>query len=897
MRKLFAIILVTIFIFFSEINLTCAKEFIFSPDDVKVKIGVALSGGGARGIAQIGVLKVLEKNGIEISYIAGTSIGAFVGGLLAVGYSPKELEEIALTTKWDDVLVLLKEQERSELFFDQKIIQDRTLASLRFKKFKFVYPQALSLGWRFNSFIQKLIWNGAYYSDNFDNLKYPFRAIATDVSSGKTISINKGNLVTALRASSAIPLRNTPIFIDSLILVDGGLFANIPVEQVKEFKPDLIIAINTTSPPLEKEEFQKPWSLASQIVNLFMDKFNNNSTTKADILIQPDIGKHPNDNFKGLDSLVLKGEIAGKEKIQLIENIIQKKRDSITANLQNSIAKQFNLIQNFRVIENPNKQNGTKHYSFLLHNDTTGIFFQDFLNSFNFKKINKFKIFNLSNYSTISNEENSVFLEIDTFPQITNISYQYENVNINYQIDTIIQSFIWEYDSPQTRKQLIERIRKICAQNGYSFVKVSISPENLCDTLQIKITPNRIGKIEIDPKITTSEYIIRRELAFHENDITNGNKVVQSWSNLISTGLFTDVFIDFYLDTNASKCNLKIYAQERGTQVLNLLLRIDNERNLQGGLDFIHENMFNSGTRHLLSTAGGKSDFVAKVGVTQTRIWKTDFTFSIESSYIWKLIPIFVRTKTSKLNHYESSVEKEISVEKLGATLSIGTQIERLGNFYFDFRTEKQRYYNSGETSKPPFYNFYTLKIGLIYDSRNRLEFPSEGRLLNIFLETPLFKTTSSIYFTKAFFQHSINFSMKDLVVRPTATFGFADVGLPFPEFFSLGGEDNFLGFYEDEFLGRQIFSAKLQIQYRLPWKLFFDTYITFGYNLGSVWSQFDSIRLSELKHGVGISLGLSTPIGPVTFTLGKAFFFLKNPKTTVWGPFIPYFSIGNRLF
>ncbi len=892
MRKLFTYIFVTILILSIEIYFAASKEFIFSPDDLKVKIGLALSGGGARGIAQIGVLKVLEENGIEISYIAGTSIGAFVGGLLAVGYSPAELQEIAISTKWDDVLVLLKEQERSELFFDQKVIQDRTLASLRFKNFKFVYPQALSLGWRFNSFIQKLIWNGAYYSNNFDNLKYPFRAIATDVSSGKTISIDKGNLVTALRASSAIPLRNTPIFIDSLILVDGGLFANIPVEQVKEFNPDIVIAINTTSPPLEKEELQKPWSLASQIVNIFMDKFNNTSSTKADILIQPDIGKHSNDNFKGLDSLVLKGEIAAKEKIKFIDSIVKHKRDSIISNIQNSIANQFNLSQNFRVIENPKKQN----YSFFLQNDSSGISFRDFLNSLNLSMISKFKIFNLSNFSKDSKED-LVLLEIDTFPQITRISYQFNNANVNHQIDTILKSLIGEYDSPGTRKHLIERIRKTCAQNGYSFVKVSISPEYFSDTLHIKITPNRIGKIKIDSKITTSEYIIRRELALRENEITNGNQVVQSWSNLISTGLFSDVFIDFHLDTNELSCNLKIYAQERGTQVLNLLLRIDNERNLQGGFDFIYENLFNSGTRLLLSTAGGKSDLISKVGLTQTRIWKTDFTFSIESSYIWKLIPIFIRTKTSKLNHYESSVEKEISAEKFGTTLSIGTQIERLGNFFFNFRAEKQRYYNSEETSKPPFYNFYTLKIGLIYDSRNRLEFPSEGRLLNIFLETPLFKTTSSISFTKAFFQHSINYPMKDLVIRPTVTFGFADIGLPFPEFFSMGGEDNFFGFYQDEFLGRQIFSAQLQIQYRLPWKLFFDTYITFGYNLGSVWSQFDSIRISELKHGVGISLGLSTPIGPVTFTLGKAFFFLKNPKTTVWGPFIPYFSIGNRLY
>ena len=873
-----------------------SKEITITPESLKVRIGLALSGGGSRGVAQIGVLKVLEHEGIEFSAVVGTSIGAFVGGLYSIGYTPEELEEIALNTKWDDVLTLLKEQERSELFFDQKVIQDRVLASLRFKKFKLVYPQALSLGWRFNSFIQKLVWKGAYYSDDFNKLKFPFRAVATDVVSGKTISISKGNLVTALRASSAIPLRNTPITFDTLILVDGGLFANIPVEQVKEFKPDVIIAINTTSPPLEKEELQKPWSLASQIINIFMDKFLKNATLSADIVIEPAIGKHPNDNFKGLDSLIFLGEKAGREQLPKIREILTAKKDSIIANLRNAIAREFGLSSNFKVIPYSDSSISLSKQSFVLKDTSSGLDFKEFIGKLDSKGIKQIRIFD-TGYDATNNEAPKVVLEIDTFPRIKNIVYHCEIENVKYQIDTIIQNTIGKFDSPETRKSLIEEIKKLCAKSGFSFAKVVVSPSENSENLHLEITPNKIGKIKIDEKITTSEYIIRRELTFRQGEYTNGDKIAQSWSNIISTGLFSDVFIDFDVDTIASLCNIKIFAQERGTQVLNFLMRIDNERNIQGGVDFIHENLFNTGTRFLVSAAGGKSDFVAKIGLNQTRIWKTNFSLSAEAGYIWKVIPIFVRSKTSKLNRYESSVEKEIITEKLGAYISAGTQIERLGNFYLGFRSEKQRFYDQNESSKPNFYNFYTLKIGLIYDSRNRLEFPSDGRLINIFLETPLFKTTSSIAFTRAFFQHSINLPIKDLVIRPTITFGFADAGLPFPEFFSLGGEDNFPGFHEYEFLGRQIFTTKFEFQYRLPWKLYFDTFITLNYNIGSIWSQFDAIRISELKHSFGFSFGLLTPIGPVSFSLGRAFFFIKNPNAVVWGPIVPYFSIGNRLF
>lgn len=885
-----------LFIFFS--GTLRAKEITINPEQLKVKIGLALSGGGSRGVAQIGVLKVLQHEGIEFSAITGTSIGAFVGGLYSIGYTPEELEEIALNTKWDDVLSLLKEQDRSELFFDQKVIQDRVLASLRFKKFKFVYPQALSLGWRFNSFIQKLVWKGAYYSDDFNKLKIPFRAIATDVITGKTISLSKGNFVTALRASSAIPLRNTPISLDTLILVDGGLFANIPVEQLKEFSPDIIIAINTTSPPLEKEELQKPWSLASQIINIFIDKFQKNAASSADVVIEPEIGKHPNDNFKGLDSLIFLGELAARNHLPKIRKLIIAKKDSIITNLCNKIVQEFGFLSTrLKVIPYSDGSIYPNVQTFVLKDTSSGQDFKEFVIKLDLKGLKRIRFYDIGIEHTNNDAQKVILMEIDTFPTIKEISHHCEIENIKKQIDSIVHNTIGKFDSPETRKSLIEAIKKLCAKNGYSFANVLITPIENSENLHLKIIPNKIGKIKIDDKITTSEYIIRRELTFREGDYTNGEKITQSWSNIISTGLFSDVFIDFQVDTNASLCNIEIYAQERGTQVLNFLMRIDNERNLQGGVDFVHDNLLNTGTRFLISATGGKSDFVAKIGLNQTRIWKTNYSLSAEAGYIWKLIPIFVRSKTSKINRYESSVEKEIITEKLGANISAGTPIERLGNFYFGFRSEKQRFYEQNEPTKPEFYNFYTLKIGLIYDSRNRLEFPSDGRFINIYLETPLFKTTSSIKFTKAFFQHSINFPIKDLVVRPTITFGFADAGLPFPEFFNLGGEDNFPGFREDEFLGRQIYTTKVELQYRLPWKLYFDTFITLNYNIGSVWNQFDAIRISELKHSLAFSFGLLTPIGPVSFSVGRAFFFIKNPNAVVWGPVIPYFSIGNRLF
>jgi NTE family protein len=124
---------------------------------------------------------------------------------------------------------------------------------------------------------------------------------------------------------------------------------------------------------------------------------------------------------------------------------------------------------------------------------------------------------------------------------------------------------------------------------------------------------------------------------------------------------------------------------------------------------------------------------------------------------------------------------------------------------------------------------------------------------------------------------------------------GVADETLPLSEYFSLGGQQNFFGYREDDARGRQLFVASLEYQYKLPFSLFFDTYFKTRYDFGAVWERAEEMRLVDFKHGVGITIGLDTPIGPAEFSLGRAFhinkLFSDHPMS--FGPFVVYFSIG----
>jgi NTE family protein len=163
-----------------------ATEIIIKRDDVLPKTSFVLSGGGARGVAQIGILKRFEEYGIKPDQIVGTSIGAIIGGLYASGYNSSEIIEIIEKADWDEIFALSETEDREDLFLDQKMENDKYLVDLRFSSFKFVVPRSISLGNKFNLFLKELFWDAIYHPQNgFDDLKIPFRAIATDLVTGR----------------------------------------------------------------------------------------------------------------------------------------------------------------------------------------------------------------------------------------------------------------------------------------------------------------------------------------------------------------------------------------------------------------------------------------------------------------------------------------------------------------------------------------------------------------------------------------------------------------------------------------------------------------------------------------------------------------------------------------
>lgn len=252
----------------------------------KPKIGLVLSGGGAKGLAHIGVLKVIEEAGVEIDYIGGTSMGAIVGGLYASGYTATQLDSIFNHTDYDAVI-----QDfipRSSKNFYEKANDERYAVTLPFDKFKIGIPTALSKGLYNYNMITRLTASVRHERD-FKKLPIPFLCIATNIETGQEVVLDQGFLAQSILASGAFPSLYSPVIIDGKYLIDGGVVNNYPLDEVKKMGADIIIGVDVQDDLKDRESLKDATRILVQISNLQMIQKMQQKREMTDVYIRPNV--------------------------------------------------------------------------------------------------------------------------------------------------------------------------------------------------------------------------------------------------------------------------------------------------------------------------------------------------------------------------------------------------------------------------------------------------------------------------------------------------------------------------------------------------------------------------------------------------------------------------------
>src|SRR5437867_9409144 len=279
------------------------------PGVTRARFGLALSGGGARGLAHIGVLKVLEELHVPIDVIAGTSMGAIVGGLYASGMSPDEIAQEMDRVDWaalfDDRparpdLPYRRKQDDSNAFIDLE---------LGLKSGRILLPRGLIAGQKVG-FLFKSLTARAAFIDDFDRLPIPFRAVATDLANGSMVVLSRGDLADALRASMSLPGTLAPAEIDGHHLVDGGLVRNLPVDVARDAGADIVIAVDVTTPFDPVESLKTVADVTRQVADMLTQDNVTEQTLRADLLIRPDLGAVSASNFAAGAEALRRGEEA-----------------------------------------------------------------------------------------------------------------------------------------------------------------------------------------------------------------------------------------------------------------------------------------------------------------------------------------------------------------------------------------------------------------------------------------------------------------------------------------------------------------------------------------------------------------------------------------------------------
>lgn len=816
------------------------------------RIGLALSGGGARGIAHVGVLKAFEKHNIPIDLIVGTSIGSIIGGLYCAGYSAEQLERIVKEIGWNDLFQ--DETQRENLFLAQKKANDRYLINIRFDDFEPYIPSGLTPGQKLLSILSKKLLFAKYQATkNFDYLKIPFRAVATDLISGQRVVIGDGDLAEAISASSAVPLLFSPVELEGKMLIDGGVRSNIPIDIVQNLNMDIVVAVDITMPLRQPNELTAPWEIADQVTTIMMGPSREEQLQLADIIVKPDIEEFGNADFDKIQDMIDEGEKAFDNILYDLYSIIDQKQPNL---INHSIS--YNKFE----ILGTNDSKMLPPYQKLFADDLYQINSNELRDDIDY-------LFSTGQYNKviakyeISNTDSVLIYQVIPIQKISSFNFENNTIfpdSIIGKIFTADSTQNWNYNK---LKYHFDKLKNFYRERGYSLMNIdSINYESNIQTLNIYINEGIIDSIKIFGNETTQDLIIFREFTLSDKKIFNAHSVSRGIENIYNTQLFDRVGVQIREKQNKNILTIKV--KEKKYTVLKLGGKAGGERGAQGYSELANENFLGGSNNLSLTGRLGEMDRFIGLNFRSDRIFESYLTFSLHGYYSWERNP------------YYSGVEKrgEYLEERRGGRLIFGQQLKKLGQLTVELRLENVRdrryseFFDREQNSE-----LRTITIRSVADKRDKIGFTSDG-IYNVWYwesgnETILEGQES---YTKAFINlegYYTNWPKHTFHVKFNG--GFADKTLPFSEYFRFGGMKNFMGLHENEMVGRQHIVTNLEYRYKLPFNLYANSYVGIRYDIGANWEAPDLVFESkDFFYGSGIWLGLDTILGPFLFGYGK---------------------------
>jgi NTE family protein len=829
------------------------------------KIGLALSGGGARGLAQIGILKILEREGVPIDFIAGTSMGGILGGLYAAGYSAEELERIANDVDWNDLLT--DTPPRLSLFLSQREEKEGSLFQFRLDGWKPYIPTALTSGQKLTNLFTGLCIRAHLTSkwfrnpqSSFDNLRIPFRAVTTDLVTGERVILDSGDLAEALKATMTIPLAFSPVESGERLLVDGGLVDPIPVDVVRQMGADVVIAVNTVSALLPADRIKTPLDVANQATSIMSLSKQREELGKADLGITPDLSEFSSVDFDRTDELIETGEAFAESSVSKIKEVISQNNPPST----DSSSSEFKICQlDFA----GNQQIEDAYLLKLVKVRPESTVTIDQIKS-DLERIYACGFFAdaYARLKNIGGEEFSLCFQLSENPSLKEMVFHGNSIYPDSVLFARLDFHPAEVFNHKKIQEILDSTVAIYHQDGYSLAHIQeVEYDSASGSLNVKIDEAVVSRIDLSGNRRTRNWVVMRNFPQKVGRPFNSGKVTSGISNIHNTGLFEKVNFSTHSEDEGLVLNLKV--KEKKFNIIRVGAHYDDEYQTEGFVQFIDANVLGVGNRALAHLQYGERKQIYRLNFKADRIFKTYLTYNLD---------IFYRDDRRKLfeDHRKTA---DFSQRRWGANFSLGQHISRLGIISVETKAEKVRIDGGAFNDE---YNLRCLIIRSLVDTFDKYPFPHEGKYHHLYVEMAGDILGGDLVYRKAFTSLESYFPLHRRVnFHPKIAIGISDGTVPVSEKFTLGGQHDLFGLFIEELKGDKMFAGSLGLRFRFFRRL----YWTFRYDMGEVWTKLESIKLKGLKHAFGSTLALDTPLGPIQFGYGVA--------TNEWDKF--YFSFG----
>ena len=803
-----------------------SKEY--TNETQKCDLALVLSGGGARGIAQIGVIEILDSAGIKPDIIIGVSMGAVVGGLYAAGYTPKELDSIARSINWGELLSDIP--ERSIMLQTQKETESKYFLTIRFKAGKLLIPSGYLAAQKLLNKLSELTAAATIRSKkNFDKLPIRFRSVITDLTTGEAIALRKGNLGEAIRASISVPILFMPYTIDSFYAVDGGLRMPVPVEVAKKLGCKRIIAVNTTAQLIPRNQLNTFNKVAEQTTTIMQQDLIASERLLADVWIEPDLRNHNSTDFTNIDSLIEWGKDAARKALPKIFETIKK----------------HEFIKIDTIISTPEIP-GLKN---LLRGTITTKMLTEKLDS----------IFRTTAAESMFCSLRAGTLFVKFFGRrrkyhliISGLEDLPGNVNDS--------NFIDNAEKPLPLNKIHEVINIILSKlinNGYLIAHLD-SLKQKADTMFAFINPGTIDSVKFSGNAITLRWVLNSHIKLSKGDIFNKEAIKQSIMNLYSTGLFNWVSYDLTTSSD-NKIILTIKLNEKPNIALRFGLRYDELRKGEVAFGVFDDNFIGTALKIGAELWGGERRQNLKLTLQADKIWKTMLGLRMSALF-----------NRSKYDHFiKMEIAKTDWVESFGTVFSLGPQFRKLGKVVVELESRKVVVKTVGTDEKKDFL-MHKLCAKSATDTYDKRQFPTSGKKVFMLLEMSQDILGGQTSFTKYFAHIESAYSAFWFTFLPWFTAGHIAGTPPFFERFRIGQTRMIWGFRGDELTGNDILAGGIDLRINLR-KRFKRSYVILGGSANNIWSHTQPGKSIKTIWCGGIALGLETPLGPLLVGWGRS--------------------------